>query len=114
MGLSFADVDGVMPNDGAAYDVPTQMAQAGRFMSGTYTEAFGTDPARQKALSPLAHAAGPNAPAFLLIHVQREDGVAQNAALAEALRRARGHGGGGRQLPRRRASGPRRNQPQAG
>ncbi|KPF62068.1 esterase [Porphyrobacter sp. AAP60] len=86
-GLSFADIDGVMPNDGAAYDVPAQMAQAGRFMGKTYEQAFGTDPARQQALSPTFHAAAPNAPAFLLIHVQREDGVAQNAALAEALRR---------------------------
>ena len=88
VGLSFADIDGVLPNDGAAYDVPAQVGQAGRMMGGTYTQAFGTDPARQQALSPTFHAAGPNAPAFLLIHVQRPDGVAQNAALAEALRRA--------------------------
>lgn len=87
VGLSFADIDGVIPNDGAAYDVPTQMAQGGRFMAGTYEDAFGTDPARQKALSPTLHAAAPNAPAFLLLHVQREDGVAQNKALAEALKR---------------------------
>ena len=88
VGLSFADIDGVMPNDGAAYDVEKQVAQAGRFMAGTYKEAFGTDPARQRALSPTAHASAPNAPAFLLIHVQREDGVAQNKALADALERA--------------------------
>lgn len=86
-GLSFADVDGVMPNDGAAYDVPKQMAQAGRFMSDTYKQAFGTDPARQKALSPTFHAAAPNAPRFLLLHVQREDGVAQANELAAALKR---------------------------
>jgi acetyl esterase/lipase len=86
--LSFADIDGVMPNDGAAYDVPVQMAQAGRFMAGTYEQAFGTDPARQKVLSPTLRAAAPNAPAFLLLHVQREDGVAQNRTLADALRRA--------------------------
>lgn len=87
-GLSFADIDGVMPNDGAAYDVTKQVAQAGPMMKDTYAQAFGTDPVRQQALSPIAHAAAPNAPAFLLIHVQREDGVAQNTALAEALRRA--------------------------
>ncbi|MBA4044804.1 MAG: esterase [Erythrobacter sp.] len=87
VGLSFADIDGVMPNDGAAYDVPTQMAQAGRFMGKTYEQAFGTDVARQKALSPTLHAAAPNAPAFLLLHVQREDGVAQANALADALKR---------------------------
>ncbi|WP_371135333.1 alpha/beta hydrolase [Novosphingobium sp.] len=86
-GLSFADVDGVMPNDGAAYDVPKQMAQAGRFMMDTYKQAFGTDPARQKALSPVFHAAAPNAPRFLLLHVQREDGVAQANELAAALKR---------------------------
>lgn len=87
-GLSFADIDGVIPNDGAAYDVAAQMAQAGPMMKETYTQAFGTDPARQKALSPTMQAAAPNAPAFLLLHVQRKDGVAQNKALAEALRRA--------------------------
>ncbi|AOL94266.1 alpha/beta hydrolase [Porphyrobacter sp. LM 6] len=87
-GLSFADIDGVMPNDGAAYDVAKQIEGAGRMMLETYTQAFGTDPARQKALSPTLQAAAPNAPAFLLIHVQREDGVAQNKALAEALKRA--------------------------
>jgi len=87
-GLSFADIDGVMPNDGAAYDVPTQMQQAGRFMAHTYEQAFGTDVARQKALSPTLHAAAPNAPAFLLLHVQREDGVAQANALAAALKRS--------------------------
>ncbi len=86
-GLSFADVDGVMPNDGAAYDVPKQMAQSGRFMMDTYKQAFGTDPARQKALSPVFHAATPNAPRFLLLHVQREDGVAQANELAAALKR---------------------------
>lgn len=86
-GLSFADIDGVMPNDGAAYDVPTQMAQARRFMGRTYEQAFGTDPERQQALSPTFHAAAPNAPAFLLLHVQREDGVAQANALAAALKR---------------------------
>jgi acetyl esterase/lipase len=87
-GLSFADVRGVLPNDGAAYDVPTQIAGAGRFMLDTYTQAFGTDPARQRNLSPTFHATGPNAPAFLLIHVQRKDGVAQNKGLEAALRQA--------------------------
>jgi arylformamidase len=87
-GLTFADIDGVMPNDGAAYDVAAQMAQGGRFMAGSYEQAFGTDVARQRALSPTLHAVGPNAPAFLLLHVQRPDGVAQAAALAEALERS--------------------------
>lgn len=87
-GLSFADIDGVMPNDGAAYDVPRQMEQAGRMMADTYKQAFGTDPARQKALSPTYHAAVPNAPRFLLLHVQRKDGVAQAQELGGALKQA--------------------------
>jgi hypothetical protein len=52
-----------------------------------FADAFGTDPARQQALSPTMHAASPNAPAFLLLHVQRADGVAQTNALAAALKR---------------------------
>lgn len=87
-GLSFADINGVMPNDGAAYDVPQQMEQAGRMMADTYKQAFGTDPTRQKALSPVFHAAAPNAPRFLLLHVQRKDGVAQAQELGEALKKA--------------------------
>lgn len=84
-GLSFADIDGVIPNDGAAYDVPRQMAEGGNFMHDTYIQAFGEDPARQRALSPALHADAPNAPAFLLLHVQRQDGIAQAKELEEAL-----------------------------
>ena len=87
-GLSFADIAGVIPIDGAAYDVERQIAQARPFMRRTYAAAFGSDPARQRALSPIAQAATPNAPAFLLLHVQRQDGVAQNNALEAALRKA--------------------------
>jgi acetyl esterase/lipase len=86
-GLSFADIDGVMPNDGAGYDVAQQMRLSGPMMDQTYGQAFGSDPARQKALSPVSHAAGPNAPAFLLLHAQRPDAVAQNGALAAALKK---------------------------
>lgn len=88
VGLSFADLDGVMPNDGAGYDVAAQLAQAGPRMRDTYEAAFGTDPARHRALSPTAHAAAPNAPAFLLLHAARPDAVAQAQELAEALQRA--------------------------
>ena len=46
---------------------------------------LGTDPVRQQAPSPTSHAAAPNAPAFLLPHVQRPDGIAQADELAAAL-----------------------------
>jgi arylformamidase len=87
-GLDLSALAGVIPLDGAAYDVPSQMNDGARFMGETYSQAFGTDPARQKALSPYWHAAAPNAPAFLILHVERDDGARQSAALAAALRKS--------------------------
>lgn len=86
-GLSLQDVRGIVPLDGAAYDVGTQIADGGRVMRDTYVQAFGTDPQRHKRLSPTLQAAAPNAPEFLILHVQRDDGTAQSKALAEALRK---------------------------
>ncbi|MET3722179.1 alpha/beta hydrolase [Sphingomonas trueperi] len=84
--LMLDQLRGVVLLDGAAYDVPAQMAEAGRFMRPIYSEAFGSDPARQRALSPIAHTKGPNVLSFLILHVQREDGTRQSEALAKALR----------------------------
>ncbi|MBA3941834.1 MAG: esterase [Sphingopyxis sp.] len=84
-GLSFADIAGVIPIDGAAYDVPAQMKDGPPIMQATYKQAFGTDPARQRALSPTLQAGAPNAPQFLLLYVQRPDGVRQAEALDKAL-----------------------------
>ncbi|MBL0924616.1 MAG: alpha/beta hydrolase [Sphingomonadaceae bacterium] len=86
-GLRLSDLSGVIPLDGAAYDVPAQMAEGAKRMKDTYVQAFGTDPARQKRLSPYWHASAPNAPAFLILHVEREDGARQSAALSETLRK---------------------------
>ena len=85
VGLSFASIDGVLPIDGAAYDVPRQIKEGGNFMHDTYLQAFGEDPERQKALSPTLQARAPNAPDFLIIHVMRKDGVAQAKELQAAL-----------------------------
>jgi arylformamidase len=85
-GLSFSDLAGVIPIDGAAYNVPAQIADGPRIMQQTYRQAFGDDPARQQALSPTLRAAAPNARRFLLLHVMRADGVRQGEALEAALR----------------------------
>lgn len=87
-GLDLSAIAGVVPLDGAAYDVPAQMADGARIMQPTYAQAFGNDPARQRALSPTLQTAAPNAPAFLILHVDREDGTRQSEALAAALRNA--------------------------
>ena len=105
-GLSFADIDGVVPLDGAAYNVPRQLKEGPRIMGQTYRQAFGSDAARQERLSPTAHAAAPNAAEFLILHVQREDGIRQSEALGAALRRA-GTGAEVQRLRRHRAEGTR-------
>ncbi|MFC3102178.1 alpha/beta hydrolase [Altererythrobacter lauratis] len=87
-GLAMHDVAGIVPLDGAGYNVPDQMGENERLMGDTYRQAFGTDPARQRALSPTLHAAAPNAPEFLILHVQRDDARRQSEELAAALRRA--------------------------
>lgn len=87
-GLSLSDLRGVIALDGAAYDVASQMSAAGPMMRRTYLQAFGSDAARQRALSPTLQAAAPNAPAFLLLHIDRDDGREQTAALAAALAQA--------------------------
>ncbi len=84
-GLSFADIAGAIPIDGAAYDIPAQMNDGPPIMQATYKQAFGIDPARQKALSPTLQAAGPNVSQFLLLYVQRPDGVRQAEAFGKAL-----------------------------
>jgi arylformamidase len=87
-GLSFADIAGVVPLDGAAYDVPAQLEEGAPIMRDTYRGAFGTDPARQARLSPTVQAPTPNAAPFLILHVDRDDGKRQSEALAAALREA--------------------------
>lgn len=87
-GLRPDAVRGVILLDGAAYDVPRQIADAGSFLHGAYLQAFGSDPARQRALSPIFAVAQPNAPGFLILHIDRADGTAQSNALAAALNNA--------------------------
>ncbi len=87
-GLRFSDLRGVVPIDGAAYDVPAQMSEGAKIMRETYTQAFGTDPVRQKSLSPFWHAGGANAPAFLIVHAERQDGKRQSQALTTELQKA--------------------------
>ena len=87
-GLSFADIAGIVPLDGAAYDVAAQLEDGPRIMQQTYRQAFGANPAPQANLSPTRQAGAPNAAEFLILHVERDDGARQSEALADALRRA--------------------------
>ena len=87
-GLAMNDVASVLPLDGAAYNVPDQMDENAWLMGDTYRQAIGEDPVRQRALSPNLHAAAPNAPAFLILHVQRGDARRQSRELAQRLNAA--------------------------
>ena len=87
-GLKLSDVRGIVPLDGAAYDVPRQLDIGAPPMHNTYVQAFGKDPVRQRKLSPTFQAAAPNAPQFLILHVQRPDGIEQSNKLAAALKKA--------------------------
>jgi arylformamidase len=83
-------VDGVVLLDGAGYDVTRQMVAAGPLLRRMYARAFGTEEAAQRRVSPIAHAAAPNAGQFLILHVAgRPDSRAQSEALAAALAAAR-------------------------
>lgn len=88
-GLPMTALRGVLPIDGAGYHVPSQMGKNEVVLGDTYEQAFGTERARQLALSPTEHGAAPNAPAFLILHVDgRADAKQQSEGLAQALRRA--------------------------
>jgi acetyl esterase/lipase len=84
--IPLSAIDGVALLDGAGYDVERQMADAGPFLRRLYVNAFGTDAAAQRLVSPTRHAAAPNARAFLILHIaSRADSAAQSSALAAAL-----------------------------
>ena len=85
--LSFADIAGTVAIDGAGYDVAEQIDADKFFLRREYIQAFGTDTARQRALSPTFQAGSPNVDHFLLLHVERPDSARQTDELAIALRR---------------------------
>jgi acetyl esterase/lipase len=88
-GDAFGAIRGVVLLDGAGYDVPKAMATPTMELPNLYKDVFGTDPARQKALSPITHAGGKDAPDWLALYVaERANSKAQSEALMVALRKA--------------------------
>lgn len=87
-GLNSKSLRGIIPLDGACYDIPKQVADGGVMMDDTYLQAFGNEQERQLSLSPIHHAKAPNSPSFLILHVKRVDGTKQSLALCDALKKA--------------------------
>jgi len=88
-GDAFDAIKGVVLLDGAGYDIAANMAQAGPRSWQIYNTAFGPDPARQTALSPLTHVGGADAPNWLAIYdEERRMAKWQSDMLANALNEA--------------------------
>lgn len=86
---SFAAIRGVILIDGACYDVPAQIKAAPYMARRTYIPAFGSDLARQRALSPLTHVGGRDVPDWLVLYASaRADSQAQAERLSAALKRS--------------------------
>lgn len=85
-GVPMEAVKGAVLLDGAGYDVPRQMHDAGPLLKRLYRNAFGTDAAAQRAVSPALHAAAPNVAEFLIVHDNgRADAGVQARLLGQAL-----------------------------
>ncbi len=88
-GDAFGAIRGVVLLDGAGYDVAAAVARPSMELPTLYRDVFGTDPARHKALSPISHAGGKDAPNWLALYVaERDQSKAQSEALATALAKA--------------------------
>jgi len=88
-GAAFGAILGVVLLDGAGYDVPKAIATPTMEMPLLYRDVFGTDPARQKALSPITHVGGKDAAHWLALYVaKRPNSKAQSEALMGALTKA--------------------------
>jgi arylformamidase len=88
-GEHFAAIKGALPIDGAGYDVAAQLAKGGLMTRRIYQPAFGDDPARHAALSPIAHVGKPDVAAWLLLYAkERKDSREQNRNLGDSLRSA--------------------------
>ncbi len=91
-GVPAESLKGVILLDGAGYDIPYQMSEAGPWLRRRYREAFGPSASTQRDASPaLRVKAGRSYPPFLIFHTpSREDAKHQSEALADALRQAGG------------------------
>ena len=69
-GEAFGAIRGVVLLDGAGYDVAQHMEDAPFEARRIYEDAFGFDPARHRALSPVTHVGGRDAPNWLALYVE--------------------------------------------
>lgn len=89
-GLPLSTLKGVIPLDGAAYDVPRRIEQGGPKEQPSFEQVFGKDVARQQTASATSHIAkGKNIPPFLIFHIAgREVSRVQSENLGKLLTEA--------------------------
>lgn len=87
-GEAFGSIKGAILLDGAGYDVAAQLDGSRRTeLPGLYRRAFGDDPARHMALSPISHVAGQTADEWLILHVaDRENSTFRSTEFGAALK----------------------------
>ncbi|MFN3989870.1 MAG: alpha/beta hydrolase [Erythrobacter sp.] len=91
-GDAFGAIRGVVLLDGAGYDVALAIATPTMEAPLLYRDVFGTDPARHKALSPVTHAGGKDAPDWLALYVaERSNSRMQSERLVAALVKGGAH-----------------------
>ncbi|MEP0393274.1 MAG: alpha/beta hydrolase [Erythrobacter sp.] len=85
-GDAFGSIKGVILLDGAGYDIAATMDGADPRRWQVYNAAFGNNPERQAALSPLTHVGGKDAPNWLALYVEQGgESRIQSQALVNAL-----------------------------
>lgn len=85
-GVPLAAIRGAILLDGAGYDVGKQMQSPNNKLQQIYVDAFSTDPATQKALSPVTYVGAPNVANWLILHVEsRKDSGLQSVELSTGL-----------------------------
>ena len=70
-GNAFDAIQGVVLLDGAGYDVAKRMGASRARGRRLYSAAFGDNPQRQAALSPMTHVGGADAPNWLALYIER-------------------------------------------
>lgn len=87
-GVRLDAIRGVIALDGSYYNAPAEILDSPGPVAENMIYALGSDPERLKAMSPTYHARGPNAGAFLLLHVHRQGDTRQAMELEAALKAA--------------------------
>lgn len=89
LGADREAVRGVILLDGAGYDVSHEFNLRGALARKLYGDAFGEDPVRQRALSPITHVDARDPADWLIVFAEsRIDAREQAAQFGEALQRA--------------------------